>query len=98
MKLPGLLKDGTSFSWSEHWPAFNTFVKTAVVKKFGAEEVDVIEYLTEPVLMDIVARIALKSVKTPAPAVIQSVPEEYRAIFGGGFLDFIIKYGDSLVD
>ena len=63
LSLPKLIvdaTDGDGFKWKEHWADLVTYLKARVVKKFLAENVDIIKLLGEDELDNLLDRLALK--------------------------------------
>jgi hypothetical protein len=97
-KLPPILVGQKAFAWSKYWGILHDKVRKAVTSKFESENIDVVEYLSDRTLTDIINRVVTRTVADTPYSVISILPDEYRDVFSEQFLSFVVQYGESLVD
>lgn len=66
--------DGDGFQWATHWSSMKGYVKRRVIKKFAAENVDVIALLGADELDDLVDRLLFKLISKLPPNIQSFIP------------------------
>lgn len=77
-QLPAIVQDATDgdgFEWSKHWRSLRDYTKIRIIKKFAAENVDVIQLLGEKELDNLVDRLLMKLIGNLPESVQKFLPE-----------------------
>lgn len=103
-QLPVILKDatdGNGFQWKDHWKNLRDYVRGRILSKFLAENVDLIKFMGEKELDDLLDRLLMK--------LISKLPEGVRVLLPAEAIDaltnkltskateFVIEKGQSLL-
>lgn len=87
--IVGDLKDGGDFRWGEHFDNLKNYTKDRVLKKFAAENLDIIEFLGEKELDNLLDRLLLK--------LITKLPESVQAFIPNALVTKLTDYASAYI-
>lgn len=103
-QLPFILQDatdGNGFQWKDHWTRLQAYVKERILAKFLAENVDIVRFMGEKELDDLVDRLLLKLISKLPDSVKALIPtnaiDEMTDKLTKKATDFIIHKGTDLL-
>lgn len=100
-QLPALLGDaldGDGFEWRTHWDNMHEYVKNRVVKKFAAENQDVLDYLGKNQELDDIISRQLTKLLTKLPESVQRfLPESLVHTLTRKAREFLAEKGRDLL-
>lgn len=99
-QLPALIKDatdGNGFQWKDHFDNLKAYLKDEVVKKFAAENVDLIERLGERELNSLINRLAVKMVSKLPDSVEAFLPDSVVEMLTAKASEFVVEKGKDLL-
>lgn len=89
--------DGDGFQWKDHFNNLKTYLKDSVVKKFAAENVDIISEIGEKELDKLLDRIAVKLVAKLPDSITAFLPAPVVDMLTDKASEFIVDKGKDLI-
>jgi hypothetical protein len=89
--------DGGEFHWKNHYNNLKAYVKDRVVKKFAAENLDIIEQLGEKELDNLIERHVIKLISKLPDSIAKFVPESVAKMLSEKASEFIVDKSKDLL-
>lgn len=89
--------DGGEFHWKEHYSNLKSYMKDQILKKFLAENTDIIEQLGEKELDNLIDRLATKLITKLPDSVQKFIPDSASKMLSEKASDYIVEKGKDLL-
>lgn len=99
-QLPAIIADatdGNGFQWKNHYEALKAYMKDRVVKKFAAENLDIIEQIGAEELDNLLDRLIMKLISKLPDSVKAFLPESVIDMLTDQVSKFAVEKGKELI-
>lgn len=103
-QLPTIVKDATDgggFDWKLHWSNLSTYTRKRVIAKFAAENLDIVRFMGEKELNDLLDRQLLKLISKLPDRIKAFIPStlvhKVTDVLTSKLTDFLVERGHALI-
>lgn len=96
VQLPAILRSGDS-DWSKHFANLRLYVRSRVVQKFASENLDVLAFLTERELNNLIDRLLVRLLAALPPSIVSFIGEPAVAKLKESVASFVADRAESIL-